>query len=161
MENTGITSWSGADNYRLGYSVDPENAIWDTSEVRLNQGENIAPGERKIFTFDMTAPDEEGVYKFQWRMKRDSLGFFGELSDSRLVVVSSSFDFLDDCDALTDWDPAVRLTLNNTDQKQGTGCIELNGGASDSVEFQKVFANPYNSGVAAHEAVIAVLVLYL
>ena len=154
MENTGITTWSEADNYRLGYSVDPENAIWTTSEIGLNQGENIAPGERKIFTFNITAPDDEGVYKFQWRMKRDSLGFFGELSDNRLVNVSTSIDFLDDCDTLTDWDPVVRLTLNSADQKQGTGCIEFNGGASDSVEFLKVFANPYHSGLAAHEAVL-------
>ncbi len=69
------------------------------------------------------------------------------MSDMRLINVGSSVNFLDDCDVLTGWDPVALLTLNNSDQKQGNGCIEFSGGASDSIEFQKVFVSPYESGI--------------
>jgi len=154
ITNTGTTSWTTTDNYVLAYSVAPGNDIWGTTMVELGAAETIIPGGNKTFTFDITAPAGDGVYKFQWGMKRDSVGFFGGLSDMRLINVGSSINFLDDCDALTDWDPAASLTLNSTDQKQGTGCIEFSGGASDNVEFQKVFATPYNSGIADFEAVL-------
>ncbi len=154
MENRGTTDWTSSDNFRLGYTVAPGSAIWGTDEVNLNTDETIVPGESKTFTFDITAPGDEGVYKFQWSMIRDSVGLFGDLSHMRLINVGSSVDFLDDCDALTDWDPSANLTLNNTDQKQGTHCIEFSGGIDDTIEFQKVFADPYNSGIAAYDAIL-------
>jgi hypothetical protein len=153
LENAGITSWIKADSFRLVYDVS-DNATWGASEIELNPDETIAPGERKTFTFDITAPVDEGVYKFQWRMMGESVGLFGDLSDIRLINVSSAVVFLDDCDALTDWDPAASLTLNNTDQKQGTHCIEFSGGVSDSVEFQKIFTDVFNSGIFVHDAVL-------
>ena len=154
MKNTGTTSWTMADSFMIGYSVAPGNTIWGIDQVELDAGETIAPGESKTFTFDITAPGDEGVYKFQWRMQRDSVGFFGDLSDMRLINVGSSVNFLDDCDAITDWDPSARLSLNNTDQKQGSGCIEFSGSTNDSMEFQKVFADPYDSGIEAFDAIL-------
>jgi hypothetical protein len=153
FENSGITSWTNADTFKL-VDLASESAVWGIMEIELGPGETIAPGESKTFTFDITAPAAEGVYKFQWQMTRDSVGLFGDLSDMRLINVSSSVNFLDDCDMLTDWDPAASLTLNSTDQKQGTACIEFSGGTNDPVEFQKVFAAPYNSGITAYDAVL-------
>jgi len=152
MENAGVTSWTNTDTFKI---VDvTESALWGINEIELGPGETIAPGESKIFTFDITAPAAEGVYKFQWQMTRDSVGLFGDISAMRLVRVSSSVNFLDDCDLLTDWDPAASLTLNSSDQKQGTACIEYNGGDTETVEFQKIFATAYNSGLVAHDAVL-------
>ncbi len=47
MENTGITSWSEADSYMLGYSVAPESAIWGTTEVELSRVRPSTPGKVK------------------------------------------------------------------------------------------------------------------
>lgn len=154
MKNAGTTSWSTSDNYVLAYSIAPGNDLWGTSVVALEASESIAPGESKTFTFDITAPATEGVYKFQWSLQRDSLGLFGEESDMRLINVTSTGNLLDDCDALTSWNTAGSLSLNVNDQKQGTGCIEFSGGINDSVEFQKVFADPYDSGISDYDAVV-------
>lgn len=154
LKNSGTKSWSGSDNYLLAYSIDPGNALWGTEKVALGPGESISGGESKTFTFDITAPAEEGVYKFQWSMQRDSLGLFGGASELRMINVSHTGNFLDDCDALTDWNTGSSLSLNSSDQKQGTACLEFTGGVNDSVEFQKVFASPYMSGVVAFDAVL-------
>lgn len=154
MMNTGTTSWSTSDNYVLAYTISPGNNPWGSSTHALGAGESIAPGESKTFTFEITAPAEEGVYKFQWSMQRDSLGTFGNESDLRLINVSTTGNLLDDCDALDDWNPTAKLSLNGVDQRQGSGCVEFIGGLNDSVEFQKVFTDSYNSGITEYDAVL-------
>ncbi len=152
MKNTGTTSWTQAGGYKLG-SIDPEdNMIWGLNRVELGNSDVIAPGESKIFTFDITAPTENNIYRFQWKMIQEGEAFFGEKTKNRLINVGSPSFFLDDCDALTAWSSSGSLSLNNTEKKQGVNCLEFNGDNTD--EFRKVFSNPYNSGIKANDAVL-------
>ncbi|MDA3824123.1 MAG: T9SS type A sorting domain-containing protein [Bacteroidales bacterium] len=152
MENTGTTSWTKAEGYKLG-SIDPENnLIWGINRIELEDSETIDPGDTKTFTFDITAPTENNIYRFQWKMIQEGEAFFGEKTKNSLINVGSPSYFLDDCDALTAWGSSGSISLNNADQKQGDNCIEFNGSSTN--EFQKVFSPPYNSGIPEHEAVL-------
>ena len=50
---------------------------------------------------------------------------------------------ISNCDASTDWNSANTLTLNTTDKKEGTGCLQTAGLNTD--EFNRVFATPINT----------------
>jgi hypothetical protein len=50
---------------------------------------------------------------------------------------------VDNCDASTGWGSANVLTINATDEKEGTGCLQAVGSSTD--EFKKVFT-AFNSG---------------
>ncbi len=54
--------------------------------------------------------------------------------------------YFDNCDTTTGWSTAATntLTSNTADKKQGSGCIQMVGSATE--EFKKVFSPAYNSG---------------
>jgi hypothetical protein len=80
MQNTGGTTWTAAQLYRLG-AVNPyDNTTWGFSRVGLGSAESVAPGQQKTFTFTVTAPTVVGTYNFQWRMVQDGVAWFGDLS---------------------------------------------------------------------------------
>jgi hypothetical protein len=152
MKNTGTTNWTKSEGYKLG-SVDPEdNMTWGTNRVELEAGETIAPGQSKIFNFDITAPTDKNIYRIQWKMIQDGNAFFGEKTENTLINVGSPSFFLDDCDALTAWNSSGNLNLNSTDNKQGDNCLQYNGSSTN--EFQKVFSTAYNSGISENDAVL-------
>jgi Ig-like domain from next to BRCA1 gene/Carbohydrate binding domain len=91
MKNTGTSTWTAANNYRLGSQNPQDNKVWlgNTHRVCLNSVDSIAPGQQKAFTFTVTAPSTAGTYHFQWRMLRESVEWFGESStniDVKVVV---------------------------------------------------------------------------
>jgi lysophospholipase L1-like esterase len=55
--------------------------------------------------------------------------------------------YLDHADAATGWASGNTLTVNTTDKKEGTGSLQSVG--SGTLEFQKTFATPLNSGASA------------
>lgn len=152
--NKGTTVWSGKDQYRLRFTGSPDSLFWGNDSPFLESGESVAPGQKKTFVFEISAPGEEGVYPFQWQMARDSLGNFGESSSFRYIEVGNTIRYLDDCDALSEWEPALNLSLNNTNQKQGGGCIEYSGTSEGRPEFQKVFPEAYSSGIPVHDGIL-------
>jgi len=152
LQNTGKTNWTKAGGFHLGSQNKQDNPNWGTNRVELNEGESIAPGESKTFTFDVSVPNTASVYNFQWRMVQEDVNWFGDLSPNRLVNVATSPFFLDDCDALTDWNSSVSLQLNNAAKMQGAACIEFIGSSAD--EYNKVFTTAYNSGITANNAVL-------
>ena len=66
-----------------------------------------------------------------------------EKAASSVITVPGTI-YLDDCDLLTGWSGSQALSLNTTDVKQGSACIEFTGSTVD--EFRKVFTPAYNSG---------------
>jgi hypothetical protein len=123
-----------------------DNEIWGLNRVLLDAGDSIAPNTSKTFTFDITAPDSVGTYDFQWRMVQEEVEWFGNASNNVVITVGDPPDYLDDCDSKTDWKSSQGLSLNTTDKKQGSGCIQFTGSSTD--EFKKAFSIPYNSGVS-------------
>ena len=88
LQNTGKTNWTKADGFQLGSQNEQDNTTWGTNRIELNEGETIAPGANKTFTFDVTVPSEESVYNFQWRMMQEGVNWFGDISPNRLVNVA-------------------------------------------------------------------------
>jgi len=154
FQNTGKTSWTKAQGFKLGSQNVQDNTIWGLKRVELDEGETIAPGGSKTFTFDVTAPSQVNTYNFQWRMMQEGVNWFGQSTVNKLVNVLSDVKMLDDCDVLTDWTSLISLALNNTDKKQGTNCIEFVGGLDHTIEFEKVFSVPFNSGIFESDAVL-------
>lgn len=152
VQNTGKTSWTKAAGFQLGSQNSQDNTIWGLNRIELNDGETIAPGANKTFTFDVTAPAEENTYNFRWRMMQEGVNWFGQLTENRLIKVDNNPVFLDDCDALTGWISSGSIVLNSADNKQGTACIEFTG--STAGEFNKVFSTPYASGLSVNNALL-------
>jgi len=142
MKNTGTSTWTYGDEFKLGSQNPQNNNSWGTSRVSLRLKENIIPGLEKTFEFEITAPGIAGNYNFQWQMIQENVEWFGARSLNQLIIVGGGGDYLDDCDSTSDWNPSS-LTLNKTDQTQGIGCLEYTG--DNTPEFQKVFATPYNA----------------
>ena len=90
VQNTGLTSWTKADGFQLGSQHEQDNTTWGTNSIPLNEGETIAPGENKTFTFDVTAPATESVYNFRWQMKQEGVNWFGYLTKNRLINVTNN-----------------------------------------------------------------------
>jgi hypothetical protein len=67
----------------------------------------------------------------------------GEKTATATITVTGPL-FLDECDSLTGWSSSQPLTLNTTDHKQGTACIEFTGSTTN--EFIKVFSPSFHSG---------------
>ena len=111
--------------------------------LSLNAGDSIVPGDEKTFTFDVTVPEADGIYNFQWQMVQEGEEWFGAKSEIKQVISGNPGSFLDDCDATTDWKSSSGLSLNTTDQQQGNACLEFSAASTD--EFKKIFATPYNS----------------
>ena len=89
LKNTGTSTWTAGNNYRLGSQNPQDNKIWlgTSNRVYLASGDSIAPGQQKTFTFTVTAPSTAGTYTFQWRMLRESVAWFGDFSTNKAVTV--------------------------------------------------------------------------
>ncbi len=87
MKNTGETTWSSANSYRLGSNNPTDNTTWGLSRVNLPQ--DIAPGQTATFNFNITAPSTAGTYNFQWRMVQDGVAWFGAQSTNVAIQVTA------------------------------------------------------------------------
>jgi hypothetical protein len=71
MRNTGNTTWTSANQFRLGSQNPQDNNTWGVQRVAL--AGPVAPGADASFTFTITAPSAPGNYNFQWRMVEDTV----------------------------------------------------------------------------------------
>ena len=70
----------------------PSN-LWGTFNVYLDYNDEIGPGQEKIFTFEITAPSEQGATPFTWQMQKqwsDQNSFFGDELDIMVTVGAAS-----------------------------------------------------------------------
>ena len=84
MQNTGSTTWTSDDLYRLGSQSPQDNTTWGFNRVELPN--SVAPGDTVTFVFECTAPATLGTYDFQWRMVQDGVEWFGDYT--QLVQIS-------------------------------------------------------------------------
>ncbi|MCL1635018.1 NBR1-Ig-like domain-containing protein [Luteimonas sp. SX5] len=85
MKNTGTTTWTTANNYKLG-SVN-NVATWGTTRAALPS--TIAPGVTATFNFNVTAPATVGMHNFQWRMLREGVAWIGPNTTNVAVGVNA------------------------------------------------------------------------
>ena len=86
FQNDGADEWDQAGGYHMGSQSPADNNTWGLSRVDLPS--SVGPGGLAIFDFQVTAPDSPGTYVFQWQMKDDAVGWFGQLSDPVNVTVN-------------------------------------------------------------------------
>ena len=143
IKNIGETTWTKAGGYKLGSQNPQDNSLWGINRIDLLDGDTIFPGEEKTFQFEITAPSIAGYNNLQWRMIQEGEEWFGAFTETKLVIVGGDDgEYFDDCDLKTDWNPSA-LSINNTNQIQGFGCLEYTGSATD--EYKKTFSTPYNA----------------
>lgn len=143
MKNTGTTTWTKARGYALGSQYPPENVTWGLAQVEMAVSDSILPGEEKTFSFEITAPATDDAYDFQWQMTQADSGWFGATTFHQTIRLTSSSEYLDDCDQSTAWKTSGTLQLNSADKMQGSNCLEYTGGGAD--EFKKNFSTRYNT----------------
>jgi RHS repeat-associated protein len=85
MQNTGTTTWTSADSYKLGSQNPLNNTKWGFSRVVLPN--DVPPGQNVTFNFTVTAPTTSGMHDFQWWMVRDPATWFGSLTTNAKVAV--------------------------------------------------------------------------
>ncbi|MCH6581858.1 MAG: cellulase family glycosylhydrolase [Proteobacteria bacterium] len=90
MRNIGFSTWTRADDYKLGSENPQDNKEWGRNRVYLSDGDEVKPGKTKTFAFDITAPTTPGSKDFQWRMVKDgdNSGWFGNRSINRVIEVT-------------------------------------------------------------------------
>jgi hypothetical protein len=82
--NTGSSTWTRKDGYRLGSQAPQDNHQWGPGRVELPV-ESVRPGESVTFIFNVTPfPGLDGYppasRRFRWRMVRDGAHWFGTFS---------------------------------------------------------------------------------
>ena len=92
MENTGFRIWDKQDGYALGSVAPQDNLIWGINRVQLRNEDLIKHGQRKVFSFEVVAPQEPGEYDFQWRMVQEGHGWFSKPTKMVKVEVVEEAD---------------------------------------------------------------------
>ena len=92
-KNTGIETWTTANQYRLGSQSPQDNNIWGLNRVDIPN--SVAPNEEVTFTFNLTAPSAKGIYDFQWLMLQEGTEWFGDKSKLFAISVVSNTTTID------------------------------------------------------------------
>jgi hypothetical protein len=89
MRNTGTTTWTEDELYRLAAQNPQDNATWGENREFLPTGAAVVPGDTVTFSFRVEAPLTAGNYNFQWQMSEDLVQTFGQQTPNVVVVVDS------------------------------------------------------------------------
>ena len=85
MTNTGGTTWTTSNNYRLGSQNPQDNVTWGLNRVDLPN--DVPSGTSVRFQFNVVAPKTPGAYSFQWQMLREGVAWFGQVTSNVTVQV--------------------------------------------------------------------------
>jgi hypothetical protein len=86
LRNTGNTTWTTADGYRLGAQAPAGTTVWGSATRELERP--VEPGQTVTFTFTIQAPPAPNAL-FTWQMMRESNGtreWFGALTPPRQIA---------------------------------------------------------------------------
>lgn len=131
MRNTGSTTWTRTAGIKLGSENPRDNTTWGLNRVLLPT-QPVAPGQQVTFTFNITAPSFAGTYNSRWRMLREGVAWFGQLTPNVPVQVIQGVtvcpgvqigfdDGIDDA-------PAIRQCIQGT---PAGGTLQLPAGTYD------------------------------
>ncbi len=159
LKNTGNTTWTRDERYKLGTQNPRDNKIWTgATRIYLDENENISPGQTKDFTFQIKAPMTPGSYNFQWQMVQDAgEGWFGDLTQNRIIVIpvvngaiAEDYDF-NEIVEINESIPVI-ITMKNDGntvwQKSNNYKLRLNNTSwtgSNSVELEPTEIISYNN----------------
>jgi len=87
FKNTGETVWTSG-QYQL-ISTGDAGLTWIVDTVDIKHNTATPPDGFQTFSFDIQAPNEPGVYPFQWRMQQQQAGLFGATSPLLKIAVKT------------------------------------------------------------------------
>lgn len=112
MENTGNTTWTSSEGYKLGSQNPQDNTIWGFN--RVNLGDNtVAPGKTHTFNFSVTAPTAPGTYNFQFKMLKEGVEWFGTSTENRSITVESADSQKPSCTLTVVSEPINGVNINS------------------------------------------------
>jgi hypothetical protein len=88
MKNTGTTTWTKAEGYKLGAVGDSDPFAGGRHD--LSDSDAIAPGQSRTFSFTMTAPVLESTYTTDWRMVHEGVRWFGDTLTKQVQVTPAT-----------------------------------------------------------------------
>jgi hypothetical protein len=91
-KNTGRTTWTAANGYRLLTMNTRANTTWGLSRIPLLGGSSVAPGATGRFMAWFYAPTTAGAYNVQVRPIEENVAEFGQLSTNLPVTVTVAAD---------------------------------------------------------------------
>jgi hypothetical protein len=94
--NSGSTTWTVADGYKLGTQAPQDNSTWGPNRQALTGP--VDPGSSAAFHFDVLAPATPGTYGACWQMLREGRAWFGSKPGTEEVSVGALTGTV--CDAL-------------------------------------------------------------
>lgn len=86
VENTGDTTWTRAEGYKLGTVDDSDPLHPGDGRIWLPEDAAVRTGERWTFEIDLTAPAVPGTYRTDWQMVHEGVRWFGEIVASEVIV---------------------------------------------------------------------------
>jgi hypothetical protein len=88
MMNTGATTWTQAERYRLVFMPPPETRHMDLP-AKVIVPKDVPPEEMTTFEFDGRAPYVPGPYGVQWQMVQGAAEWFGKATPFSYITVSN------------------------------------------------------------------------
>ncbi len=85
VRNSGTTTWTAAEGYRLGSQNPQDGGTWGGRQYLTA---SVAPGQQYTFNFTVTAPSPIGSYNFQWQMLREGVTWFGATTTNVAINVT-------------------------------------------------------------------------
>jgi RHS repeat-associated protein len=86
MRNSGTTTWTPGELYRLGSQNPRGNQTWGLGRVDI--AKSVARGQQYTFNFQVTAP-VAGSYDMQWGMLQESVQWFGGTASGPVTVTEN------------------------------------------------------------------------
>jgi hypothetical protein len=137
MKNTGTDTWTKADGYGLVCRDTPPE-LWTTTQVPLDDGDAIAPGQEKTFRFLMRAPQQPGSYLPHWSMGIGDVTFGETTTQPLALAVGACTPAVSEEEVIyrttpSDHPPLTALSpLFRYDRKSGTTTQITRGDTNDS-----------------------------
>ena len=85
MKNTGTSTWSEAEEFRLG-ALNDSDPFLAQNRVKLPEGVEVCPGENWVFEFSMVGLPIPGFYTSDWKMVREHVEWFGGVVSNDVKV---------------------------------------------------------------------------
>lgn len=121
VRNTGTTTWTEEEGYKLG-TVDDSDPFFEGTRVYLADGTTVPPGEVYTFEFELEAPGGESTELTDWQMVNEDVRWFGETTSQEIEVA---------CDAVHVSDPLTDGSL-----RTGFADKQVEGGSFSSSGWQ-------------------------
>ncbi len=139
FKNTGTTTWSSSEAYKLGAYGDSD----PFGPARVALPNDIEPGEEVTFTFPFNIPDQEGNYTTDWRMVEEYIEWFG---DTILVNVEVLYNKMFSFDTGSEgwYTITYPQVLSPTSFSVGNGALAIT--ANNNVDNFGIWQSAFNYG---------------